>query len=234
MIELLALDGDDTLWHNEPIYLEAKDEFIQLLLSSHDIEDAAAGLDEIELHNLQYYGYGIKSFVLSMIEAAIHLTDGQVESRKIQGIIQIARRMLDTPVKLFEQSEETLAQLSAVYPTILLTKGDTFEQERKVRRTGLARYFRQIEIVGDKSIDVYKALLDKYNVAPQRFLMVGNSLRSDILPVLSLGGKAVYIPYIHTWSHETVDLTAGAANGYYEIEQLSQLPPLLDRIQVGV
>ncbi len=233
MIEIIAFDGDDTLWHNEPLYLQAKDEFIQILMRDHELKDIGARLDEIELRNLQYYGYGIKSFVLSMVEAAIHLTDGQIGSQQIQEIIQIARHMLDTPVQLFDQVEATLAQLSASYPLILVTKGDTFEQERKVKRTGLIRYFRQVDIVGDKSEHTYQALFDKYKINPGGFLMVGNSLRSDILPVLSLGGRAVYIPYQHTWSHETVEIPAGAANGYFEIEHLGQLPQLVKSIAKG-
>jgi putative hydrolase of the HAD superfamily len=230
MIEMIAFDGDDTLWHNEPIYLQAKEDFIQIVTSAHDLEAIGPGLDEIELRNLQYYGYGLKSFVLSMIEASIHLTGGKIESQNIHKIIQIAKQMLDTPVQLFDQVEETLAQLSAVYPLMLITKGDTFEQERKVRRTGLAQYFRQVEIVADKSVDVYRSLLNKYHLDPRSFLMVGNSLRSDILPVLNAVGKAVYIPYIHTWSHETVELPAEVAEEFFELEHLGQLPALLDNL----
>lgn len=228
MIEIIAFDADDTLWHNETLYLHAQTRFKQLLSDYHKPEWIGQRLDEIEMHNIRYFGYGIKSFALSMIETAIELTQGRIAGKEIQKILDIAKQMLTAEVNLFEQAEETLALLSTKYELMLITKGDTFEQTRKVARSGLTRYFRYIEIVVDKTPEAYRGLLEKYKLDPTRFLMVGNSIKSDILPVIEMGGQAVYIPYAQTWVHETVFDPSTRESEYIELENLGQLPAYLE------
>lgn len=233
MIDVIAFDADDTLWHNETRYLLAKDRFKQVLGSYHHPETIDHRLDETEIRNLQSYGYGIKSFTLSMIETAIEISSGQIKGGDIQKIIEIAHEMLSAEVELFEHVEATLAELSRTFELMMITKGDLFEQESKIARSGLAEYFRYIEIVGEKSVETYRALLEKYAIDPERFVMVGNSIRSDILPVVELGGRAVYVPYAKTWFHEnTVDQSIGT-DEYFELDHLGQLPELIEVISGG-
>lgn len=237
MFDLIALDADDTLWDNEVYYTRAKREFVRLL--SPYYPDAAwieSRLDEIEEDNVGIYGYGIKSFNLSMIQAAIEISAGEIRSGDLEAILNLGREMLALTVRLFPHTKEMLEALSSLGDLMLLTKGDVFEQTLKIRRTGLQRYFRYIEIVGEKTIDTYRLLLERHHLAASRFLMVGNSLKSDILPVLELGGAAVYIPYENTWAHEMrVDASqaieyAAARNGYYQLEHLGQLAELVARL----
>jgi putative hydrolase of the HAD superfamily len=230
--DLIALDADDTLWHNEPFYSQAKLQFIDLLSAYAPQETIGPRLDEIELRNLQDFGYGIKSFVLSMVEAAVDLSAGRVTGGEVQMVVDIARRMLSADLELFEYVHATLTTLASQYPLMLNTKGDQFEQELKIRRSGIDHYVRYVEIIGDKDVRAYHLLLSKYNLTPRRFLMVGNSLRSDILPVVELGGVAVYIPYEHTWSHENSEITS-VPKMYYELENIGQLPALLAKLESG-
>jgi putative hydrolase of the HAD superfamily len=231
MFDIIALDADDTLWDNESFYIDAKAEFVGLLqIYEPDPEVTKARLDEIEEGNVAIYGYGIKSFLLSMIEAALDISDGLVSPDDLQVVIDLGREMLTSPVKIFPHTEETLVALAQRWDLMLITKGDIFEQTQKIDRTGLAKYFRYVEIVGQKTPAVYRALLQRHNIDPARFLMVGNSLRSDIQPVLALGGQAVYIPYINTWVHEHRLDGELSKDGYYELESLAELPELLERI----
>jgi putative hydrolase of the HAD superfamily len=227
MLDAIGFDADDTLWNNETLYTEAKEEFARALSPYSTPDQARRRLDEIELNNLDDYGYGIKSFALSMVEAAVDISGGRVTGEEVEHILGIVRAMLSADVRLFPHAESTLAALAATHRLMLITKGDLFEQARKVRRSGLAPYFWAVEIVGDKSAEAYLALLDKYAITPERFLMVGNSIRSDIAPVLEIGGKAVYVPYAETWSHENEGLDALAPGSYYEVEHLGQLPALV-------
>ena len=230
MFDIIALDADDTLWRNEELYHEARAQFGDLLAMHGQRDDALRKLDRTEVDNIECYGYGIKSFILSMIETAIEATDGAIEGRTVRKIIDVARGMLVAPVEVFEHTEETLVTLSEKHDLMLITKGDQFEQERKVRRSGLGKYFRYVEVVSEKSRDTYLTLLNKYGIDPKRFLMVGNSLRSDISPVVGIGGRAVHIPYPSTWFHEMlVDETLDDSQ-YDELEHLGQLPEYLDRL----
>jgi putative hydrolase of the HAD superfamily len=229
-IDVIAFDADDTLWHNETLYLMTQDKFKQLLLSHHSTERIAQELDETETHNLQYFGYGIKGFTLSMIETAIELTDGRIQGREIQEIINFAKEMLKAPVQPLEHVEEVIAKLSESHALMIITKGDLFDQETKIARSGLASHFKHIEIVSEKTSDTYERILAKYNIDPRRFLMVGNSLRSDILPVLAIGGQAVYVPYHATWAHETVINQGEEQKGYFECEHIGLLPALVERL----
>ncbi len=227
MIEIIGFDADDTLWHNETLYSQVKDQFQVLLAPYSNPESARRRLDEMEEWNVQYYGYGIKSFALSMVEAAIEISRGQIETGSLSRILDIVKEMLNTEVKLLELVEPTLAELSQQFSLMLITKGDFFEQHRKIERSGLDIYFRYVEIVVDKTPEIYRSVLAKYDLEPSRFLMVGNSLRSDILPVLEIGGQAVYVPYASTWAHEQVAEPDRATAKYKEIEHLGQLPQVI-------
>ena len=233
MFDLIAFDADDTLWHNESLYAETQTAFARLLAPYQAAQAVADRLDEVEMQNLPLFGYGIKSFTLSMVETAIELSAGQISARDIQAVIDLAKRMLIAEVRLLEQAETTVAQLAATHPLMIITKGDLRDQEAKVARSGLSHYFKYIEVVSDKTNDSYAALLAKYQVAPARFLMVGNSLRSDILPVVALGGQAVYIPYTITWIHETVAAQPAEPCRYVELEHLGLLPALVERLEAG-
>ncbi len=224
MIKMIAFDADDTLWHNETLYAVTAERLAQLLAAYRDVETIQQELYETEMRNLKLFGYGIKSYTLSMIETAIELTDGQICGRDIQTIIEAGKLMLKAPVRLLDHVEGVLAQLSKSYRLMLITKGDLFDQESKIARSGLANYFEAIEIVSDKSPETYRNLLEKFDLAAEDFLMVGNSLRSDILPVLNIGGQAVYIPYHITWAHEVVSQETAEQYGYHELEHIGQLP----------
>jgi len=228
--DVIAFDADDTLWHNETQYIHAKERFAQVLSGYRNPEMSIRQLDETEMENVQNYGYGIKSFALSMVESALDISGGQVQGGEIQAILELAREMLDEKMILFDHVEETLTSISADYDLLMITKGDTFEQERKIQRTGLAGYFQHIEIVGDKSAKVYQGILRKYRIDPACFLMVGNSLRSDVLPVVEIGGQAVYVPCKYTWVHETMVDQPIDLDAYHEIEHLGQLPDLIIKL----
>jgi putative hydrolase of the HAD superfamily len=227
--DLIAFDADDTLWHNETLYEQTQFRLQKLLSGYVDEESVVDRLYETEKRNLEYYGYGIKSFTLSMIETAIELTDGQIRGRDIEQIITFAREMLETPTQLLEHVEETIAALSKTHKLMIITKGDLFDQETKIAQSGLADYFTHIEIVSEKTPDTYQSLLDKHNINPSRFLMVGNSLRSDVLPVVEVGGRAVHIPYHITWQHETAANKSQA--DYLELEHIGLLPNYIEALK---
>lgn len=228
--DIIAFDADDTLWHNERLFVEAQARLKAILAHYHGPEWVAERLYQTEMRNLQHFGYGIKGFTLSMIETAIELTEGRITGAEIQVILDIARTMLNADVELFEHASETLARLSATHTLMLITKGDLFDQEMKISRSGLAAYFKYIEIVSDKRIENYSQILRRYTIRADRFLMIGNSLRSDIMPLLALGAYAVYIPYQYTWVHETAEPPTGQS-GYYYLQHLGQLIDLLEQLE---
>lgn len=227
---LIAFDADDTLWHNERLYADTQARFKELLAQYHSPEWIDARLYEAEMRNLPHFGYGIKAFALSMIETAVELTEGRIAGRDIQVIIDSAKAMLAAEVELLEHVADTLAQLASTYPLMVVTKGDLRDQEAKIARSGLAGHFRFVEIVSDKNPETYRGLLQRHAIPPERFLMVGNSLRSDILPVLALGASAVYIPHALTWAHEAGQPPPVSQPGYYELAHIGQLPGLLAEI----
>jgi putative hydrolase of the HAD superfamily len=230
VFDLIAFDADDTLWHNESLYHEAINKFQALLAPYQSAEQVEQRLRQIELDNLGYYGYGIKGFALSLVEAAVEISEGRIQGEQLRQVIDITKGMLCAKVRLFEHAEETVASLANSYPLMLITKGDLFEQEAKIARSGLKAYFPHIQIVSDKTRDSYAAILARHHVAPGRFLMVGNSLRSDILPVVALGGMAVYIPNHLTWAHENVPVPDGERGKYIELEHLGLLPALIAKL----
>lgn len=233
MFDLIAFDADDTLWHNEKLYSMTQDKFKRLLSIYHQAEWVEQKLYEAEIRNLPYFGYGPKGFTLSMIETAIELTEGRIQGREIQEIIDFVKEMLRAEVQLLEHAEETVAKLSASHKLMIITKGDLFDQETKIARSGLAPYFKFIEIVSEKTRDSYEALLAKHKIEPQRFLMIGNSLKSDILPVVALGGQAIYIPHHLTWAHETITDQEVNPGAYYQLDHLGLLPALVETLNNG-
>jgi putative hydrolase of the HAD superfamily len=228
--DLIAFDADDTLWHNEILYAEAQGKLRELLSGYADGETIDQRLYQTEMSNLKYYGYGIKSFTLSMIETAVELTRGRIEGAEVLQIIGLAKEMLTSQTRLLDHAEETVRELARSYELMIITKGDLLDQQSKLSRSGLGDCFRYVEVVSQKTQRLYRRLLAKYGVEPQRFLMVGNSLKSDILPVLALGGQAVYVPYHLTWAHEVVDGQHVEHDGYYELEHLGQLPQLIEQL----
>ncbi len=231
MFDLIAFDADDTLWHSESLYAGMQERFAQLLACYHPPAYVAQKLHQTEMRNLQYYGYGLKGFTLSLIETAIELTQGRISGAEILQVIDLAKAALTAEVQLLDHAQDTLAQLADQYPLMLITKGDLFDQEAKLARSGLESYFQHVEIVSEKTRRTYAALLARRQLVPARFLMVGNSLRSDILPVVELGGRAVHIPYHITWAHESVVLADADRERYFELQHLGLLPALLERLR---
>ncbi|GAB4212499.1 MAG: HAD family hydrolase [Roseiflexaceae bacterium] len=228
--DVIAFDADDTLWQNERLYQQTQAGLRQLLAQYHPPEWIDQRLYQTEMRNLQHFGYGIKGFTLSMIETAIELTEGRISGSEIQTLIDAGRTMLTANIELLEQVAETLEQLAQRYPLMLITKGDLFDQEQKIARSGVARHFRQVEIVSNKRPEDYALLMKRHGIAPERLLMVGNSLRSDILPVLAIGGSAVYIPHELTWSHEAAEPPTGQP-GFYELARFGMLPDFLAELE---
>lgn len=233
VFDVIAFDADDTLWYYERLYAETQAKITELLSPYGASEEIGTHLNQVELGNIQLYGYGVKGFALSMIEAALEIGDRRLSNRDVQAIIGYAKDMLTANTQLIERVPETISRLAKKFRLAIITKGDLFEQETKISRSGLGVYFREIEIVGQKTSENYARILEKFRVAPERFLMVGNSLRSDILPVLELGGHAVYIPSDITWTHEEAEAFHIEQTRFYQLEHIGELPALLVRIEAG-
>ncbi len=231
MYDINAFDADDTLWHNESLYTHIQEKFARVLAPYLNGEDVNQQLYATETGNIPYFGYGIKSFTLSMIEAAIALTEGRVTSTDIQQLVTFAKEMIDTPTPLLDGVEPVVAQLADSYPLMLITKGDLLDQQRKLERSGLSDYFAHIEIVSTKTSAIYAKLLGRYGIDVTRFLMVGNSVKSDVLPIVELGGHAVHIPYHTTWAHEVGNDSQDGQKAYFELEHIGQLPELVQRLE---
>jgi putative hydrolase of the HAD superfamily len=201
MIDVIALDGDDTLWHSEQLFADTQAAFRELLAPHVDLDQAAldARVVEVERRNLPTFGYGVKAFTLSLIESAIEITKGEIPSRDLQAILDLGKVLLDHPVQLLDGVVEAVDALTDRYRVMVLTKGDLLHQESKVARSGLADLFWQVEIVSEKDEACYRRVLGRWDIAPEAFVMVGNSVRSDVLPVLAVGAQAVHVPYHVTW-----------------------------------
>lgn len=204
-IKVIAFDADDTLWVNETLFRQAENELCGLLSEYMPPEESNTILFEVEMQNLELYGYGIKPFTLSLIEAAIRISKGAIDSSMVKKIMDIGKQMLNEPVELIDGIEETLAALTKRYRLVMATKGDLLDQERKLIKSGLEGYFHHIEIVSDKTEKQYRKLVKHLDIHQREFLMVGNSLKSDILPVLNIGAYAFHIPFHTTWAHEMID-----------------------------
>lgn len=205
MIKVLAFDADDTLWHNESYFQETEKKFCGLLENYLPQHTVARELLSTEIKNIELYGYGIKAFMLSMIETAIRITDKTITNEALEKIIEYGQELLNKPVDLMDVVEEVLHQLKGKYRLVMATKGDLLDQERKLKKSGLENYFHHIEIMSEKKEDDFRKLIRHLDIQPEHFAMIGNSLKSDIVPVLNLGGYGFHIPYHVTWAHERVE-----------------------------
>jgi len=222
-ITVVGLDGDDTLWHNETRFNLTQGELRELLHRHVPDADVDRHLFETEMKNLGMYGYGIKSFTLSMIETAIQLTGGRIPASDLDVILGWGKRMLAMPTELLDGVEPALRELSRRYDLLLITKGDLFDQESKLARSGLADLFLGVEIVSEKNAGSYRGILTRRGIRADEFVMVGNSLRSDVVPVLELGARAVHIPYQVTWHHEHVPEESLPEAGWFRLESIGEL-----------
>ena len=202
--QIIGFDADDTLWENEVFFHQAQMKFIEL---HPHIKDPEEVIFQIEKKNIEFYGYGIKGFILSLLETSVRSSNNQSNFQNIAKIIKIGKDMLAQPIQLLPDVKNTLRHLSEHYTLIMITKGDLLDQQRKVKESGLLKYFSLIEIVSEKDEQTYLEILEKNNISPKDFLMVGNSLKSDVLPVRNIGGTGIYIPHKLTWKHEEVDRT---------------------------
>lgn len=204
-IQVIGFDADDTLWVNETYFLETEQKLRLLLAPYADPEAVPAELYRTETRNMPLYGYGVKAYILSVIETAVRITRGKVPAHVIDQIITLGKEQLAKPVELLDGVEETLNALVGRYRLIVVTKGDLLDQQQKLRRSGIEHLFHHVEIMSDKTDREYRSLLNHLDIRPEEFLMIGNSLRSDILPPLHLGCYAIHVPYETTWAHEQVD-----------------------------
>ncbi len=226
-IKVLAFDGDDTLWHNESRFSVTQGELRELVRRHVPDADVDSHLFEVEMRNLSLYGYGVKAFTLSMIETAIQLTDGRIPAADLHVILGWGKRMLTAPTELLDGVEAALRSAGGRYSLLLITKGDLFDQESKLARSGLGDLFSGVEILSDKTAESYRAVLARRDIKPEEFVMVGNSLRSDIVPVVGMGGRAVHIPYEMTWHHEHVPDDSLPSDGWYRLDTIAGLSRLL-------
>ncbi|MUP39032.1 HAD family hydrolase [Labilibaculum euxinus] len=225
-IKVIAFDADDTLWVNEPYFRESEMEFCNLMKNGMSLEEVTEELFATEISNIPLYGYGTKAFILSMIETSLKITKGNISSEKIQSIIELGKRQMNKSIELIDGVVDVLESLQGKYKLIVATKGDLLDQERKLKKSGLLKYFHHIEVMSDKREDDYKKLIQHLDIPESEFLMVGNSLKSDVLPVLNLGGKAVHVPFHTTWEHELVsdeEIKTVGITGIQNIRELLQL-----------
>ncbi|HEY3269690.1 MAG TPA: HAD family hydrolase [Geothrix sp.] len=221
----LAFDADDTLWHNENHYAETQEAFRALLRPFHDDAWIDARLHDTEMRNLGRYGYGIKGFTLSMIETALELTENRLDGPGLRQVLDLGKAMLDKPVEPLPGVAEVLAELAGTFDLMVITKGDLFDQETKLAKSGLGGHFSKVEIVSEKDEAAYLSVLQRHAIRPGAFTMVGNSVKSDILPVLALGARAIHIPYHLTWAHEVV--ATPVESPFPVLESIRDLPALL-------
>lgn len=226
-IKIIAFDADDTLWVNEPIFTKTQDRCKALLKKYVQADELEEKLYETERKNLRLFGYGVKGFTLSMIETAIQLSNGAISGQEIQQIINLGKEMIQHPVEVLPGVEQTLQKLQDDYELMVITKGDLFDQESKIARSGLSEYFGRVEIVSEKNESTYKEVLNRNAIDVQHFLMIGNSLKSDVLPICNIGGKAIHIPFHTTWVHETVSEHHIGGVEYDELSAIAQLPGYL-------
>ncbi|WP_274475428.1 HAD family hydrolase [Mangrovimonas aestuarii] len=227
-IKVIGFDADDTLWVNETYFREAEVEFAKLFAEYETANKIDQELFKMEMKNLSLYGYGVKGFILSMVEMALELSNYRTSNKTIEAILDIGKDMINKPVELLEGVEEVLEHLSEKYKLILVTKGDLLDQERKLEKSGLLDYFHHIEVLSDKKEANYSKLLNHLDIKPSEFLMIGNSLKSDILPLVNLKAKAIHVPFHTTWIHEQVHESESNGKEYQTISKLSDVLKLMN------
>jgi putative hydrolase of the HAD superfamily len=222
-IKVIGFDADDTLWVNETYFRDAEQEFAKLLSQFETPNKIDQELFKMEMQNLPLYGYGVKGFVLSMVEMAVELSNNTVSAKTITDILNIGKAMINKPVELLDGVETVLQKLSINYKLILATKGDLLDQERKLEKSGLLNYFHHIEVLSEKEEANYSRLLNHLDIKPSEFLMVGNSLKSDILPLINIGAQAVHVPFHTTWQHEAVTSNMIKDKDYITLKTIDEL-----------
>jgi putative hydrolase of the HAD superfamily len=225
-LKVIAFDADDTLWVNEPYFREAEEKFSALLEDYLPLHSVTKELYKTELQNIPHYGYGVKGFMLSMVETALRVSNNTIPHSVIEKAIQYGKDLLDKPIELLEGVEETLHHLKKRYRLVMATKGDLLDQERKLKKSGLESYFHHIEIMSDKQEADYRKLIRHLDISTDEFMMVGNSIKSDVLPVLAIGGHAVHVPYHITWEHEKVSGTVEHTN-FRQVQNIKETLPFL-------
>lgn len=221
-IKVVAFDADDTLWENETFFREAEVNFCELMKDFGSQEFVTRELLKTELANITWYGYGIKGFSLSLVETALRISNNKVNAYTIAQILQIAKTMLEKPVNTLKGVEETLIQLKQRYRLVLATKGDPVDQWRKLKKSGLEIFFEQVEIMTEKKEADYSNLIRKLGITPSEFLMIGNTIKSDVLPLLKIGANAIHIPFHTTWIHEIEEMAENIT-----IQRVNELPELI-------
>lgn len=229
-IALVGFDADDTLWRSQDYFDDAQAQFERIIAGYVDLAGVGKRLYEYEARNIAFFGYGVKGMALSMVEAAVEITDSRIRASDIKRIVTLAKDLLRHPVELLAGVRDAVEAVAAQYPVVLITKGDLFHQEAKVRESGLSDLFRRIEVVSEKDPETYARLLGEFGVAGGDFLMVGNSLRSDIAPVLALGGWGVHVPYHTTWAHEATAELRGGQSRMRAVGTIAELPQALQEL----
>jgi len=227
-IKILGFDADDTLWVNETYYRDTEREFVRLLADFASEKMIMDRLYAMEIKNLSLYGYGAKGFVLSMTETALEISKNKLPPEIIGKILDLGKALLNKPVILLDGAREVLQQLKGRYPVILATKGDLLDQERKLRKSGLDTCFHHIEVMSNKKEENYRKLLKRLDIMPEEFMMVGNSLKSDVLPVLKMGAWGIHVPYHTTWVHEETNEDPHRWKRFLALEKLTDLLKILD------
>lgn len=225
-IKVIAFDADDTLWVNEPYFREVEHE-VARLLSPYETENKInQELYRVEIDNLKHYGYGVKAFILSMVELAVEISNYKVPASVINEIIALGKEMLHKEIELLDGVEEVLKALHGKYKLIVATKGDLLDQERKLEKSGLLKYFHHVEVMSDKKESDYIKIVNHLDINPEELLMVGNSLKSDILPLIGIGASAIHVPYHTTWLHEQVDESLCPTKDYWTIKNINEILPI--------
>lgn len=224
--KIIAFDADDTLWHNEPYFDEAQAKFCELFADYASKQEILQLILSYQVKNLPLYGFGIKAFTLSMIDAALELTNHQISGQGIKKIIDIGRDLLQKPVELLPEVEDVLQQLKGKYKLVVATKGDLKDQHRKLHDSGIGHYFHHIEVMSDKKELDYEKMLLRLDIKPEDFIMIGNSLKSDVLPVLNIGGHGYHIAYHTTWEYEKIDFEIEHDN-FKSLEKITDVLPIL-------
>ena len=226
-IKVIAFDADDTLWVNETYFRDAENEFAALLNDYETENKIHQELFKKEIDNLELYGYGVKGFTLSMIECALELSNYQIPQKTLDRILNIGKEMLEKPIELLDGVEEVLQQLQGKYKLIVATKGDLLDQQRKLEKSGISKYFHHVEVMSEKKPVDYKKMLQRLDINPADLLMIGNSLKSDVLPLIEVGASAIHIPFHTTWAHETVSKEQKSTMEYKTLSNIKEVIDLL-------
>ncbi len=222
-IKVIGFDADDTLWVNETYFRETEERFAELLQGYETKNKVDQELFKVEMQNLELYGYGVKGFMLSMIESALDLSNNSISQQTILEILNLGKKMISKPVELLHGVEEVLQRLENKYRLIVLTKGDLLDQERKLEKSGLSRYFHHVEVLSEKKEENYRNLLEHLEIDVKEFLMIGNSLKSDVIPILNIGAQAIHIPFHTTWAHELVSKEDELVNNHLKLSSIRDI-----------